>query len=570
MPGNIYSIIIDRTFLEKVANFPDEVYNFNPHDNLTNLMSTLLGAAGTGQLSIVQTAATNTQNLNGIEYSDLDLTSSSYLGVDRLTTEQYNSQVNPFIDQLDPAIWDQIHTVDSSFRERLMLILTAIYSGATILGLTLLAESVLNTKVRILERWRYPTSSDQLKYFKTACNTEFVVIPLGDAPITQDMAESVIDMMGLLKPINAIASIFTGSRTDTLASSFSSGATTIYDSSIKSIDIGAFVSGVGIADNTIITSVSPGVSFTISNPTTGSSSNSIVIYETSYETPVSIKQTVADSEWFELDKTVSTGSNAPNVNIDNIDNFPDRYWLDPSLPKVAPKFANKATQEQEIDLISNISNVTAYVNDIPTNYNNTDRNVVEYNELGPWTPILLADSPDNYPNGKYPGDINHYNVISTKYTGSNSAISSLTTLPISSVVDLISLPLPSSGYFTGSVITNNNISHSFTFTGVTQDSGSGVITGNLTGCVFDQSSDILLNGSDISVITSYCYEWTSQAEYVAYFTKLVTAANGQINSDGTYYRIALNNTYTTFTPISPKMILAPLKVRIDATTYGGI
>lgn len=49
MAGNVFPISLNQTLLWKVRNFPDNIYNFDSIDNLTILMSILLGDAGVGQ-----------------------------------------------------------------------------------------------------------------------------------------------------------------------------------------------------------------------------------------------------------------------------------------------------------------------------------------------------------------------------------------------------------------------------------------------------------------------------------------------------------------------------------------
>ena len=105
MAANVIPYVLDRNFLEKVRNFPEEIYNFDPTDNLYYLMHILLGDAGTGQLSLVQTTASTTQNLRGIEFSDLDDTVGNILNASRISSEQYGINANPFIEQLQNNDW---------------------------------------------------------------------------------------------------------------------------------------------------------------------------------------------------------------------------------------------------------------------------------------------------------------------------------------------------------------------------------------------------------------------------------------------------------------------------------
>jgi len=383
MSANIFSLIIDQVLSTKTDNFPDSIYNIGPQNHITILLNTLLGDAGTGQLNKVQTTALNTQDLNGIEFSDLDNIPGFLIGAPRLPNEQYNFLNNPFTQQLTKNNLDLIATADSHYRERLSLMLTAINNGATILGLTLLAEAMLGTQVRITEVWKSmysggnyvytsPSSSPSLNtnsntkissMFNTNSISEFLIIPKGETNFDQNLISSLMQTMEFLKPSNSIATFYPASYTYNNVSynntsnivSFLNGYTA------RPSDLYSQVTGINIPDNTYITQISnfssgSVASITLSNTPSGPG-NILTIVPTNFETPLNNKQIIADSEWFEFDKIVSSSNNT-NTFLNQLSSFSDRYWLNNNGSATAPLFAHTSTIEEEIPLNSSVSNIS--------------------------------------------------------------------------------------------------------------------------------------------------------------------------------------------------------------------
>jgi len=722
MAGNIYPKSVDRTFLDKVSNFPDTVYSFNPNDNLTALMETLLGAAGTGQLTLAQLSASNTQDLSGMEYSDLDEIPGAILRSGRLPSEQYSINTNPFVDQLNSSQWDSVLSADSAYRERLSMMFTAINNGATVLGITLLSEAILGCKVRVLEAWRYNstiatatasgsvwtfgapnnfspgqniiisnnsisnyngtwtvatanasqftinnTSSPPIGYggsatsltnysslFKTSSPSEFAIVPLNDAPLTQQLIGNLAESIQLLCPANSIVTIATQSFLDPSSifqydpytiSSISSasggplgytwsvtapgsnfttgqpisisgitGATgfngsytvasggssnfTIYSSTnpsgtpgyvgslaisniIKDNNVTLNYLGASVKESTYnsipsgttITSISPSTSngtFTLSAAPTFypsfAGSNVLTINVAAYEVPIGIKQIVADSEWFEFDKIVTVGKVSPNLTSVTDATLTSQYWVNPNYAVTAPQFSHMSTSEEEISLVSNIASVNAIIYPDPTNTSKkhqispkgVSRNVSGGTTYSSWIQVPLADSPDNFPNGKYPGDPNHYTSFSTTYSGSGqSTFASLTTngFPISTITNVSSTG-------TGTVTADDGTVYTFTYSGITSST--------LTGCVFNgPNSATVSNNNVVNLSLAYNYEWPSQSAYVSYLTGLVTKNGGQFNSNNTQYRLPTGTKFDSVSPISLQQVVLPPSLNVVGTVYGG-
>lgn len=212
----VYPLNLPQGLPWKVRNFPDNVYNFNPLDNLTKIMSVLLGAAGTGQLDEIYTAARiNQENL---EFSDLDNILGVLLNARRLASEMYQTTSNPFIDQLSINNWEDVISKDSAYRERLNGISSSYLQGATPIGLRNVADATDSIENKIVEVWNVTTSGITIS--GTNYNTrgfganETVIIPLvpSDLTFNNDLQRDTLQSLYNLKPVENIVTIASGTN----------------------------------------------------------------------------------------------------------------------------------------------------------------------------------------------------------------------------------------------------------------------------------------------------------------------------------------------------------------------
>jgi len=174
MSGNLFSISPHSTLAAKVANFPENVYNFNQGDYLTTLMTILLGNSGTGQLKNIQTVARLGQEI--IEFENLDNILGQIFSMRRNSSEIYSFASNPFIDQLLQDDWEEIVSKDAKYRERLLGAAEAYQNGATLWAILTLCEALSGIKFYVVEGWRTPS------YGRTGIDhsQEIVLMPLLD------------------------------------------------------------------------------------------------------------------------------------------------------------------------------------------------------------------------------------------------------------------------------------------------------------------------------------------------------------------------------------------------------
>jgi hypothetical protein len=203
MPGNVFPISPHSTLAKKVENFPEQIYNFNEGDNLTNLMTILLGNSGTGQLRNIQTVARLGQEI--IEFSNLDNILGQIYQINRISSEIYSFATNPFIDQLLNAQWEEVQLKDALYRERLLGAAEAFQIGANLWGILTLCEAITGIKFYALESWRTPG------YGRAGLNAgqEIVLIPLVDGNVfkwDQSKAQGILSAIQKIVPNNYIIS----------------------------------------------------------------------------------------------------------------------------------------------------------------------------------------------------------------------------------------------------------------------------------------------------------------------------------------------------------------------------
>ena len=213
MPGNIFTVTPNNTLSSKVANFPEDVYSFNEYDNLTTLMTVLLGNSGAGQLKNIQTVARLGQEI--IEFSNLDNILGQIYQISRNSSEIYSFATNPFIDQLLNTEWQEIARKDALYRERLLGAAEAFQTVSNLWGVLTLAQALTGIKFYATESWR--TSGLTSRGINPG--QEIVLIPLTDnAGIftwNQVQANQILSVIQRVIPSNFIISFGSPIRTFT-------------------------------------------------------------------------------------------------------------------------------------------------------------------------------------------------------------------------------------------------------------------------------------------------------------------------------------------------------------------
>ena len=134
----------------QLENFPDSLYNKAPGSVLVKLLYTLLGPIGMGLVQEGYINARLALEDSGIEGFDLDKFYGDPLSFPRVFDETYEDAGH----MTTGPKWDEIKTQDTKYRSRAAMFVTGAHMGGTINGLSLVAESGLDKKVELVERFR--------------------------------------------------------------------------------------------------------------------------------------------------------------------------------------------------------------------------------------------------------------------------------------------------------------------------------------------------------------------------------------------------------------------------------
>lgn len=196
-----------KTFSWKVRNFPDEVYAFRDSDHLTKLMKVLLEDSGVGQLKKFQMIARLTQSLYSTNFHDLDDFFGAYLRLPRRADEVY--VYNPFYDQLTTDEWNEILLKDAMYRSRVSMMLQSLLRGGTAEGIMMLAEAVTGRPCQVFEMWRSPEDIGLLEIGRLNASKEFTIVPQleSNETLPRDVVRTLYEAIDLLRPVNTLSYI---------------------------------------------------------------------------------------------------------------------------------------------------------------------------------------------------------------------------------------------------------------------------------------------------------------------------------------------------------------------------
>ena len=334
-----------RSFNTKLSNFAEETYTLGENTHLYKLMHVLLEDAGVGSLRKLQTLAQMTATIDGVRFSDLDLIFGEIFNFARFPEEMYH--FDPWSQPLTTDEWDEVHRKDAQYRERIKMFMQSLMRGGTNEGIAMAAEAASGYPCQVLELWR---ASADLGLPGTAGR---VPKPAGAALSNPKEFIIVPELSGTtaIPPARQRAILQVVNR-------------------LKPANTVASMNSTGLEFHSIVT----------------------------------IQEALSDSEYFEIRKYV-TGVNVPPAPPG--ERF---FWIKDGVEVEVPTYANLKTQEERWNLNKNVQGVATFKLAFEaTEYEAVPQPIQnEQQSYGPWREVELADSPDNYPEGKYPSDPNKY------------------------------------------------------------------------------------------------------------------------------------------------------------------
>jgi hypothetical protein len=345
-PQGAFPFAAPKSTEQRLASFDEYVYKADPTTILYKYLDAMCGSTGAGALINQALLARMCGSLSTIYFNDLDFIFGKIGFIPRSPAESYT--FNPMTDQLTAAQWNEVRVKDAWYRARVRDYFVACGLGGTPDGLRMAVKAAVNCDCDIYEEWRYIDNyglTAQLGRSPSPARTEVVIKP-HKAQLAQDEVRLLRDMLQRLAPVESIMT----------------------------------VNPQGLA----------------------------VI------SPVTVSAAASDSEYFEVQRTVTATpalAQLPAPDLLPIDLLPTETWLyqAQSNPTLAPYTAFNITAQYGYYYLagggrrSPIDSVTyGTLNDDGTvttapNFQTFDTT----GQYGPPTPYAKADSPDNYPGGKY-------------------------------------------------------------------------------------------------------------------------------------------------------------------------
>lgn len=144
-------LIPDYLTSQRLANFPSDLYDLREHSHLVRFMRALMGDSGAGGSRKRFLIARFQQAFQSTHFYDLDRFYGALFGTPRLQQERIT--VNPYTDLATSEEWDQVHSSDARFRERVFALAKAIPMGGTRPGLKTAAEAIVGAPCEVVEDW---------------------------------------------------------------------------------------------------------------------------------------------------------------------------------------------------------------------------------------------------------------------------------------------------------------------------------------------------------------------------------------------------------------------------------
>lgn len=147
-------IVPDKLVMDRLGHMDPEIYDLRDTSHLVKLLKVLLGASGAGGLRKQMAVARMQNAFNGMHFLDLDRFYGALFGIQRTQTElQPDFTFDPYSDAASSDDWDDLHSRDASYRNRLVKFAKAIPWGASIMGIKSMAEALTNIECDIYEAW---------------------------------------------------------------------------------------------------------------------------------------------------------------------------------------------------------------------------------------------------------------------------------------------------------------------------------------------------------------------------------------------------------------------------------
>ncbi len=340
-----FPFMVPRSVERRIEHFDETVYTATPTTLLYKFIDATCGVAGAGSLLNEIFLARAAGALETIYFNDLDYIFGSVHFLSRSPAESYD--YTPMIDMLTSDQWDEVAVKDAWYRDRIRQFFIACGLGGTPEGIRTCVNAAVGVGCDLFEVWRYNHNfglGDDLGRAPTSSDNELVIRPHKTTLLPEEN-RLLRDMLERIAPVD----------------------------SIITVDL----QGLAVS------------------------------------TPVGINAATADTTYYQVEKMV-TGTplleQLPPPELLPIDLLSTEQWMWASDPTLAPYAAFNITSEYGYYYLagdskrSPIDTVTygSLQADGVTVRTEPNFEVYEtHEEFTEWHTYEKADSPDNFPGGKY-------------------------------------------------------------------------------------------------------------------------------------------------------------------------
>lgn len=383
----------------RLDHFDENVYTADPSTLLYKFVDALCGDAGAGTLKKEIFLQRLSGALDGIYGSDLDYIFGNVRFLSRVSSESYDTIVregddeldiipNPMTDMLTSDKWDEVAAKDALYRSRIREFFIAAAKGGTVDGIRQAVHAAISCDCQVMENWRYIDNFGLQGNVGRAGASSYAAVDLGTGHRVN-------------RSSRAQAEAFISGPTAEAGHTYAVQA----QKARSEITIVPHKTDVHPREARILRDMLERI--TPQDTVVTVSPEGLAV-----SSPVAVRAITSDSTYYQVEKVV-TGTpllaDLPAPEMLAIDLAPTENWLKPNTPELAPYAQFNISQEYGYYYLvsggrrSPIDEVSYGV--LGTNNQVTAQPSYEWYEqaeqFGPWTAYERADSPDNYPGGKF-------------------------------------------------------------------------------------------------------------------------------------------------------------------------
>lgn len=385
MANSSFPLMPPKSTALRLGHFDDQIYAADANTILFKFVDALCGDAGAGSLKKEIFLQRLSGALDNIYGSDLDYVFGNVRFLSRATSEAYT--YDSMTQMLTAAQWNEVAAKDAQYRNRIREYFIACSRGNTAEGIRQAVHAAISADCQVMENWRYIDSfgiseplgraGDGMSYAATDLTT-------GHRVFFAERSEAVSYVSARATPAEWSVQEFKARSEVTVVP---------HKADLTPREARLMLQMLGKIGNvdTVITIDPNGLSV---------------------HSPVPVRAISADSTYYQVEKVV-TGTpvldELPAPELLAIDLNPSENWLRPRSPETAPYAQFNISQEfGYFYLVS--GGKRSPIDEVSYGVLGDDNKVQaeaafewyeQSGQYGPWSEYEKADSPDNYPGGRF-------------------------------------------------------------------------------------------------------------------------------------------------------------------------